>query len=148
MNSVWWRLPMDADASLSQRKIRNPCPMDWSRMSGDDRVRYCAACGKHVYNLIAMSPDETTSLISNLPADGERTCVRLYQRADGTLFASGCQGTPKGAARSWQFTIRFLMLLIAGCAAVLGFTKWLPRELKQPKPFPAANAQVITGDVY
>jgi hypothetical protein len=29
LRSVWWRLPMDADAILSQRKIRNPCPMDW-----------------------------------------------------------------------------------------------------------------------
>ena len=139
---------MDADAILSRARFGIPAPWIGAGCPGTTECGFCAACGKHVYNLIAMSPDETASLISNLPVDGERTCVRLYQRADGTLFASGCQGAPKGAARPWQFTIRFLMLLIAGCAAVLGLTKWLPLELKQPKPFPAANTQVITGDMY
>ena len=43
---------MDADDLLGQFTIPTPCPMDWDRMPGDDRRRYCAACGKHVYNLI------------------------------------------------------------------------------------------------
>lgn len=55
---------MDAEAILSRSTIPNPCPMDWASMSGGDQVRYCSGCGKHVYNLTAMSPDETVSLIS------------------------------------------------------------------------------------
>jgi len=139
---------MDADAVLSQLTIPNPCPMDWDRMSGDDRVRYCAGCGKHVYNLTAMSPDETAFLISTVTEQHEKRCVRLYQRHDGTLFASGCQRAPRRAARPWQFTIRFLMVFIAGCAAVMGLTKWLSPEQKQPKPPPTANTRIIMGDIY
>ena len=139
---------MDAGATLSHLKIRNPCPMDWDRMSGDNRVRFCAGCGKHVYNLTAMTPDETASLISAVHEHGEKRCVRLYQRHDGTLFASGCPAAPQLAARPWQFNIRFLMVLIAGCVALLGLTKWLSPELKQPKNPVAANTQVIMGDMY
>ncbi len=139
---------MDADAILSQSTIPNPCPMDWDRMSGDDRVRYCAGCGKHVYNLTAMGPDETDSLISAIHERGERRCVRLYRRPDGTLFASGCRPAPQGAATPWQFTIRFLMAVIAGAAAVLGITKWISLELTQPNRPPAANSQIIMGDMY
>jgi hypothetical protein len=122
--------------------------MDWDRMSGDDRVRYCAGCGKHVYNLTAMSPDETACLISAVHARGEKRCVRLYRRPDGTLFASGHRPVRPGAARPWQFTIRFLMAVIAGCAAVLGLTKWISSELKHAKPPPGANSQIIMGDIY
>jgi hypothetical protein len=139
---------MDADAILSRITIRNPCPMEWDRMSGDDRVRYCAACGKNVYNLTAMSPDEIASLFSTVPEPGERRCVRLYRRPDGTLSVSGCQPAPRGAVRPWQFTIRSLMAIIAGCAAMLGITKWLWPEQKQPKPPPAAQGDVITGDSF
>ena len=136
---------MNPNAILSQLSIRNPCPMDWDRMSGDNRVRYWRGCGKHVYNLTAMSPGETASLISTVAEQGQKRCVRLCQRPDGTLFASGCQGAPDGAARPWQFTIRFLMAVIAGCAAVLGLTRWLSPETKPPA---AANTRVITGDLY
>jgi hypothetical protein len=67
---------------------------------------------------------ETDLLISTVPQHGERRCARLYQRHDGTLSSSGCQPSAQGAAKPWQFTIRSVMVIIAGCAAVLGFTKW------------------------
>lgn len=139
---------MDSDAILSQCKIQNPCPMDWDRVSGDDRVRYCAGCGKHVYNLAATGPDETASLISTLRERGEKKRVRLYQRRDGTLFTSRCQPAARSLARPWQFTIRSLMAVIAACAAVLGLTRWLSPDQKQTKPPPPANAQILMGDLY
>ncbi len=139
---------MDADAILSKSTIPDPCPMDWERMSGDDRVRDCAGCGKHVYNLTATSPDETDSLISAIHERGERRCVRLYRHPDGTLFASGCRPAPQGAARPWQFTIRFLMAVIAGCRGDTG-----PHEVDlagadATRAPPAANSQIIVGDMY
>jgi hypothetical protein len=139
---------MGVDVILRKSSIPNPCPMDWDRMAGDERVRFCAWCGKHVYNLTAMSPDETASLISTVHELGERRCVRLYQRPDGTLFASECRPASHGTAMPWQFTIRFLMAIIAGCAAVLGLTRWISWELKTAKPPPAANSQIIVGDMY
>jgi hypothetical protein len=139
---------MDADAILSQLSIPHPCPVDWDRMSGDDRVRYCAGCGKRVYNLTVMTSVETDLLISTVPQHGERRCVRLYQRHDGTLSPSGCQPSAQGAAKPWQFTIRSLMVIIAGGAAVLGLTKWLSHDQTQSMPPPAVNSQIIMGDIY
>jgi hypothetical protein len=50
---------MDANEIFSQFTIPTPCPMDWDRMPGDDRKRFCGACGKHVFNVSRMTPDET-----------------------------------------------------------------------------------------
>ena len=139
---------MDANEPLSQFTISTPCPMDWDRMPGDDRTRFCAACGRHVYNLTAMSPEATASLASVIREHGERRCVRVYQRPDGTLVASKYQPALHGGAKAWQFTIRSLMAVIAGCAALLGLAKWLSPGLTPPKPPPPANFQIITGDMY
>ena len=95
-----------------------------------------------------MSPDETASLIATVREQGERRCVRLYQRPDGTLTTSGCQASPRVAARPWQITIRTIMAVIAGCAALLGLTRWFSSEQQPPKPPPAASGEVITGDMY
>ena len=100
---------MDADVLLTQFTIPTPCPMDWDRMSGDDRARFCERCGKHVHNLAALSPDERASLTSKVLSDGEELCGRLYQRPDGTLVASECPTGPgrlrgsgsSRSARSW-----------------------------------------------
>ena len=75
-------------------------------MNGDDRKRFCAACGKHVYNLTVMGPDETFSLVAAVREQGERRCVRVYQHPDGTLAATISQPARHGAPRAWQFTIR------------------------------------------
>ena len=147
---------MDTDEILTQFAIRTPCPMDWDRMIGNDRVHFCERCRKHVYNLTTMSPDETAALISTIRERNERRCVRLYQRPDGTLTTSGCEpalqdaSTPqepairaaasvtpdiiwiRDAATPRQFTIRFLMAIIAGFAALLGLTRWLSEEESQP----------------
>ncbi len=138
---------MDADDILSQFTVRTPCPMDWDRMPGDERKRFCAKCGKDVFNLTAMKPYETVSLVCAIREPGEQRCVRVYQRPDGTLAATGCPTAPPGAEKPWQFTIRSLMAVIAGCAAFLGLAKWLSPELPQPTPPPAANSQVM-GDIY
>ena len=82
---------MDTEEMLTQFAIRTPCPMDWDRMLGNDRVRFCERCQKHVYNLTVMSPAETAALISTIRDRNERRCVRLYQRPDGTLTTSGCE---------------------------------------------------------
>ncbi len=50
-------LTMDAD-DLRGYTIRDSCPMDWSQMAGDERSRFCGACGKHVYDLTVLSSDE------------------------------------------------------------------------------------------
>ena len=43
---------------LEHVKVAAPCPADWERMVGDERVRYCNKCSLHVYNLSGMSRRE------------------------------------------------------------------------------------------
>lgn len=108
---------MDANVLLTQFTIPTPCPMDWNHMTGDERTRFCERCGKHVYNLSAMSPDERSSLTSRVLSDGEELCGRLYQRPDGTLVATECPAELEGGTDARPSTIRGLLAGIAARAA-------------------------------
>jgi hypothetical protein len=79
---------------LESIRIAQPCSADWDDMSGDDRVRFCGKCEKNVYNLSAMSREEGEALVRDKEA---RLCVRLYQRADGTVITNDC---PVGVRRA------------------------------------------------
>jgi hypothetical protein len=73
--------------NLDLVQIASPCPADWDKMAGDDRVRFCRQCNLHVYNLSGMSRAEAETLVSH--AEG-RTCIRFYRRTDGTLLTRDC----------------------------------------------------------
>jgi hypothetical protein len=62
-------------------------------MTGDDRVRFCGQCEKHVYNLSGMTRADAERLVRE--STGE-ICVRLYQRTDGTVLTADC---PVGVKR-------------------------------------------------
>jgi hypothetical protein len=72
---------------LSQIRIATPCSMRWDDMAGDDKKRFCEACGLHVHNLDAMSPEEVGALFDG---GSERVCGRLRRRADGTILERDC----------------------------------------------------------
>jgi len=91
-------------------------------------VRFCASCGKHVYNFTAMSTEEAVSLIRD--KNGE-LCGQLFRRQDGRLVTSDCQPQPLPTPRPWQFSIRSLMAVIAGMAAVFGITKLVGADRTQ-----------------
>jgi hypothetical protein len=73
---------------LDDVRVASPCHMRWEDMPGDERVRACHACEKKVYNLSAMTRQEGEQLLDD--REGQ-VCVRLYQRADGTVITSDCQ---------------------------------------------------------
>jgi hypothetical protein len=68
-------------------RIASPCPADWEKMQGDDRVRYCHACNLNVYNLAAFTEAEIRDLVANRKG---RLCGRIYQRRDGTVLTQNC----------------------------------------------------------
>jgi hypothetical protein len=84
-------------------RVAAPCKADWSKMSGDERVRFCGECGKNVYNLSRMTREEGEQLVREKEG---RLCVRFYRRPDGTLLTSDC---PVGLRRA-----RFRKTAIAG----------------------------------
>jgi hypothetical protein len=72
---------------LDNVRIASPCRADWDAMQGDNRVRFCAECGKNVYNLSALTRPEAEALVTEKEG---RMCVRFYQRADRSALTSDC----------------------------------------------------------
>jgi hypothetical protein len=72
---------------LDNIRVASPCTMAWNKMIGDERVRLCAHCDKHVYNLSGMTRDDAEALI--IEKNGT-LCVRYFQRKDGTILLADC----------------------------------------------------------
>jgi hypothetical protein len=72
---------------LSHVRVAAPCRADWSKMRGNERVRFCGECSMNVYNLSNMSKKDAEALI--LSAEG-RLCVRYYHRSDGSILTRNC----------------------------------------------------------
>lgn len=101
---------------LDEIKVASPCPALWSEMKGDAQKRFCGDCKLNVYNLSVMTRAEIDALLQNA---GERTCIRFYRRADGTLLTRDC---PVGLAAvrrklvaGWSWAAA-QMLAVAGLA--------------------------------
>ena len=78
-------------AAFGRIAVASPCKVSWESMGGDERVRFCYRCSKHVYNLSAMTSEEAVSLVYE--KEGE-LCARFYRRADGSVLTRDC---PEGA---------------------------------------------------
>jgi len=72
---------------LSHVRVSAPCRADWTRMRGNERVRFCDGCSMNVYNLSNMTKKDAESLI--MSTEG-RLCVRYYHRGDGTILTDNC----------------------------------------------------------
>jgi hypothetical protein len=77
----------EAKLRVQNHVVRNPCPMRWEDMQGDNRKRFCEQCRLTVHNISDMSDVEAAAIIG---ADGERTCVYMYKKADGTVVTDNC----------------------------------------------------------
>jgi hypothetical protein len=66
---------MNRSIRLEQVHIPEPCHADWSAMVGDERTRFCDACGKHVHDLSARSRREGEALLAE--HTGGRLCVQM-----------------------------------------------------------------------
>jgi hypothetical protein len=66
--------------------VKGPCSEDWDQMTGNDRVRFCSHCAKHVNNLSEMTRKEARRLVRD---SGGNLCVRyIYEpRTKRPLFA-------------------------------------------------------------
>jgi hypothetical protein len=100
---------MNSTEILDQIRIASPCKASWDGMTGDDRVRFCGLCRKHVYNISAMTSSEAAALVKENEGG---LCVRLYRRADGTVLAADC---PVGV----RAAVRRRARRVAACAAIV-----------------------------
>ena len=90
MKSIFAKHTSDVTAPvhLTNIHVASPCPADWEKMVGDERVRHCAECNLNVYNLSAMTEQQVHDLITG--SRGKRLCTRFYRRADGTILTQDC----------------------------------------------------------
>lgn len=107
---------MNATELLRETKVAAPCRARWGDMTGDNRVRFCAQCNKHVYNLSEMSAEAAEELIRSKEG---KLCVRFYRRRDGTMLTANC---PVGQyrlgtrMRVWATAVMGLLLTTFGVA--------------------------------
>lgn len=73
---------------LEEVRVAAPCSARWDDMIGDAQVRFCTHCEKNVYNLSEMTRVEAEGLLREREGS---LCVRLYQRADGTVLTADCK---------------------------------------------------------
>jgi len=120
---------------LENIHVAAPCPADWTRMFGDDRVRHCCQCNLNVYNISEMTRSEAEDLIRSCEG---RLCVRFYRRADGTILTQNC---PLG--------LRVLIRRVSRvAAAVLSAAMSVAPTLSlaaSKKPAPAQENQATAG---
>ncbi len=126
---------MNTTSILDTVRIASPCHAAWEDMQGDERIRHCRACNRHVYNFSALTEAEITSLIRTTEG---RLCARLYRRRDGTLLTADC---PVGRRQKQRRTaFQFALGLFGLVSTALGLTAILKRE---PPPAPST----VTGMV-
>lgn len=111
---------------LEHVKVAAPCPADWERMVGDERVRYCDRCSLHVYNLSGMTRREAEGLVTS--AEG-RLCVRFYRRPDGTILTRNCPVGLSALKRRAAHIATATMTAVLGFFAALGLNFGVDRAL-------------------
>ena len=116
-----------SELDFSSIRIASPCPADWKKMVGDDRVRHCAECNLNVYNLSALTEREARKLLEG--NSGKRMCLRLYRRADGTIITQDC---PWGFSALKRRATRFASALFSAVLSI---------SVVQAKPVPQQSPQ-------
>lgn len=123
---------------LEHVRVAAPCPADWSKMVGDERVRYCNKCELHVYNLSGMTRREAEALVTS---SEDRLCVRFYRRADGTILTKNCPVGLSALKRRAAHAATATMTAVLGFFAALGLNFGVERafspELMEASAVPA-----------
>jgi hypothetical protein len=109
---------------LSNVKVASPCPADWDRMIGDERVRFCGQCQLNVYNLSALTRDQAESVIAGTEG---RLCVRFYRRKDGSILTQDCpvglRAIRQRASRIRRAVLSALFGFLAGIGGTVGLNR-------------------------
>jgi len=116
--------PRHETINLTNIRVASPCPADWEKMAGDERVRHCSECNLNVYNLSAMTERQVKELIT--ANKGARLCTRFYRRADGTVLTQNCPWSLRAMTR------KLSRLGAATLSAIMGVTVAMAKHKPQP----------------
>jgi hypothetical protein len=85
--------------TLQQIRVAEPCHVDWEKMTGDERSRFCAHCQRHVHDVSAMSADALNDLVCQ---NAGRLCVRYAADETGTPISLEYAGAQTVGRRGWR----------------------------------------------
>jgi hypothetical protein len=80
--------------------VAPPCSEAWEQLRGNDQIRFCQRCEKHVHNLSAMTEDQVEALFRT----GPDLCIRAVVNDDGTRVTLPCaapSAAPTPSLRWW-----------------------------------------------
>lgn len=129
---------------LARARIASPCDQPWDTMLGNGAVRSCSRCEKHVFDLSQMTLGQAEALIASRP-DG-RMCVRLYQRADGTMMFADCEVGARGVVVR-KVAVAGAALAIGG-AALAWASQPSPTSADTRAPRPSSAEARAAGDAF
>lgn len=115
---------------LDRIQVQTPCQTDWHSMRGDERVRHCAQCNKHVYNLSQMTRAQAEALLKRTNG---KLCARFERRADGSIL------TAEATSSRWRLNPRFLRVASATISAALSLSPSV--AAKTPRNLPVLQQQ-------
>jgi Carboxypeptidase regulatory-like domain len=119
---------------LENLRIAAPCPAEWNKMEGDERVRFCHLCQKSVYDVSALTRRQAEALLRK---NGTTICTVIYRRQDGTVLTQDC---PFGLAAIRR---RFARIAGAAFSAMLSVTS--SALAQQPRGADQPNSLVQIG---
>ncbi len=76
---------MKKRSRLDLIEVKSPCTQDWNRMYGNDQVRFCEHCVKHVHDLSAMTRRKAERFVARAAQGGSSICVRYTPGPDGKV---------------------------------------------------------------
>ncbi len=115
-------------------------------MKGDDAMRHCSACDQQVYQLSNMSSEQVEDFLLSRKTRGLRTCVRFYQRADGTMLTSDCS-VGKKRKRKKQVLSAFGAVAVSASAVGIGMRAQRDVASTQPDVVPVViEHELIMGE--
>ena len=122
--------------NIQNVRIASPCPADWSKMRGNDRVRHCAECNLNVYNFSAMMAAEVEELLAS--RQGQRVCAHVYRRADGTMLTQDC---PRGLRAVVHRVSRVAAAALAAVMSLNSASVWGQTGGKPQQCTPSGQAE-------
>lgn len=130
MNPVTVQKQTGSPDAVNLRSIRiaSPCPADWDKMVGDERVRHCSECNLNVYNLSEMTERQVQELIAG--NQGQRLCLRLYRRADGTILTQDCPWSLRALKRRVSRVAAAVLTTVISMGVAVAKTR--PQQNSQP----------------
>jgi hypothetical protein len=117
-------MPKVSATILDRISIPSPCSADWDEMTGNEQVRFCQHCSKHVNNLSEMTRKQALEMVARSKG---RLCVRYYRRPNGRVQTDGSMHN-----QLYQIKRRASLLATGAFTAVLGLASGVAAQTSAP----------------